>query len=349
MQMITPIKVLLATLLLLAPTLAVEAGTRSLIEAGRLPIAPSSDEFADVGLANLIRKGKPDVLIIGTSAVRNGIQPDVLAELIEAETGEEVHVQGIAQSAMSLEAQLLLVQSLAGLDLLPEVVITGLTPVSLNGDNRNGDWFIHSELGQLWSGCADTSDPEAALDCWLGQGSAVWRWRGKADRLVDAAEKGMPTTIVRKGRKLHENGWTSEKPATAKVLRKELARTLDRLQEDIAVPPFVIIDFARLIAELRSHDVEVIAVTMPYSDQLEEALDARNPAWSQQRRDGFELLERGANLDIVDVDGFGDWARTSSFHDLRHLSREGAEPFTRQLWEMPAFREPVLEGLASAD
>ena len=31
--------------------------------------------------------------------------------------------------------------------------------------------------------------------------------------------------------------------------------------------------------------------------------------------------------------------------DLRHLSREGAEPFTRQLWEMPAFRVGILAGL----
>jgi hypothetical protein len=346
--MIAPIKMLLAALLLLAPTIAVEAGTRTLVDSGRLPFAPSSSEYADVGLANLARLGKPDVLVLGTSAIRNALQPDVLEELIAAETGEEVHVQGLAQSAMSLKAQRLLVEGLAQLELLPDTVITGLTPVSLGGDNRDGDWFIHSELGQAWRGCADISDPVKSIDCWLGQASAMWRWRGRPDQLLSAVGSGVPRTLREGGRTLHENGWTSEKPATERQLRKVLPATLERLQEEIFVPAFVFNEFIGLVSDLRSRGVEVIVVEMPYSPLLVEALLQRNPAWEEQRRAGFELLGQAADIDIVEIEALGDWATASAFHDLRHLSRKGAEPFTRQLWDMPEFREPVLNGVSSA-
>jgi hypothetical protein len=158
----------------------------------------------------------------------------------------------------------------------------------------------------------------------------------------------MPTTISRNGRTLREDGWTSARPAGPRALRENLGWTLDRLPDHISVPPFVSLDFARLISELEGHGVEVVTVTMPYAEQLEAALEARNPRWREQRREGFEQLEQAAGIDIVSIEGFGDWARASSFYDLRHLSREGAGPFTRQLWMTPAFRAAVLEGLASA-
>jgi hypothetical protein len=350
--MIITLKILLAATLLLAPAVATEAGVRSLIEAGRLPIAPSSDQRADVGLANLVRLGKPDVLILGTSAVRNAIQPDVLEQLIKEETGRDVDVQGIAQSAMSLRAQRLLVRGLAGLDLLPDVVITGLTPISLTGDHNDGDWFLQSALGQLWDECAQTDgvdDLGASLDCWLGQESAAWRWRGRPGRLVHAAEKGMPKSIVVKGRRLKENGWTAAKAVTPKELRKELPGTLARLQEQIVTPASIVIEFAELMRQLRDREVQVVPVTMPYAGLLEDALVARNPDWEQQRLDGVELFEAYGEIDIIDVDGYGDWVDGGSFHDLRHLSRDGAGPFTRQLWEIPEFKARVLEGLGSVD
>jgi hypothetical protein len=111
----------------------------------------------------------------------------------------------------------------------------------------------------------------------------------------------------------------------------------------------VAIDFAELVRELRSHGVEVVPVTMPYSSMLEDALVARNPDWEQQRIDGVGLFEQVAGIDIIDVDGFGEWADSAAFHDLRHLSRRGAGPFTEQLWEMPEFRERVLAGLEIED
>lgn len=346
--MIKPLHIALAASLLLGPVIAAEAGVRTLIQTGRLPLATSSDRLADVGLANLERLGVPDVLVLGTSSIRNGLRPDVLEEAIHAATGRDVRVQGIAQSAISLRAQRLLVSGLAERGLLPGVVIMGVTPVTLTGDHQDGDWLLSSELGRLWSGCESIADLTEQLDCQLGQVSALWRWRGRPDDLLRAAERGMPRTATVAGRQLQEDGWASEPPSTRRALRREIPGALERLLERISVPAYVAIDFAALVDDLRSHGVTVITITFPYAAMLEEALMARNPAWKAQRDEGYTILEEASRSDIIEVAGFGDWWRPRSMHDLRHLSREGAGPFTQQLWEMPAFREAVLEGMASA-
>jgi hypothetical protein len=141
----------------------------------------------------------------------------------------------------------------------------------------------------------------------LREASALWRWRGHPDVLVRSTTDGMPTSIKHRGRALKENGWTSQAPANARKLRKELPKTLKRLMPGISVRAY-------------------------------EEWDA-----------GFALLDQVAEVDTVDTDGFGDWAKPSSFRDPRHLSHKGARDFTRQLWDTPEFRDAVLDGLASTD
>ena len=102
---IRPLAIVLAGALLLGPTLALEVGTRLLIDRDRLPVATSSQLLTDIALSNLEHLGKPDVLVVGTSATRDGLQPDVLEDLIREASGRDVRVQGIAQGGMSLEAQ----------------------------------------------------------------------------------------------------------------------------------------------------------------------------------------------------------------------------------------------------
>lgn len=346
---IRPLAIALAAVLLLGPVVALEGITRLLIDSGRLPVASSSQELTDVALANLERLGRPDVLVLGNSAIRNGLQPDVLEELIHEETGRPVRVQGIAQGAMSLDAQRLLVRSLAERGLLPRTVLVGLTAGTLNGslddaDGQAADWFTSSELGRLWSGCQDVSWP-AAADCLLGQASALWRWRGRPDRLLEASLEGLPTTFDHDGRLLQENGWASETPATARRLREQLPGTLERLPPLGGLPQAVEEGYAALVDELRGHGAQVVPFALPYSQPLTEALVADDPAWQQRLREGYRRLEAVSGLDISLLEAFGPWWEPASQHDLRHLSREGAGPATRQLWEVPGFREGLLSGL----
>jgi hypothetical protein len=343
---IRPTTFILATALVLAPVVAVELGVRALVDSGRLPEAPSSNDITDVALANLARLGRPDVLIIGNSTARNAFQPDVLKDLVEEASGQRPAIQGVAQGAMNLRSQRLLVQGLAERGLLPETVIIGLSPGTLISGSDEGDWFIHSELGQAWSGC-DGIDPLSAADCWLGKVSTAWRWRGRPDRLAESAVSGMPTTFDHEGRVLQENGWAWELPATQRRLRRVLPETLDMLDVHVNLPASEEAEFKRLVEELRLHGATVVAATQPYAPPLQEALITRNPDWADERSLTYARMAQSADIDIVEVEDFGDWWTPAAQHDLRHLSHEGAGPFTRQLWETPAFRDSLLEGLAS--
>jgi hypothetical protein len=346
---IRTLSIVSAALLLLGPLLVLEAGVRVLIATDRLPEATSSQELTDVALADLARGGRPDVLVLGNSAIRNGLQPDVLEGLIAEDGGRVVHAQGIAQGALSLEAQLLLVRALAQRGLLPSTVLVGLTAGTLNGslDDAEGqaaDWFTASELGQLWNDCAGVAWLELA-DCRLAQVSALWRWRGRADRVLSAALRGVPTTYDQDGRILQENGWAAEEPATGRRLREQLPGTLQRLPPFGSVPPEVETRFRALVDELRSQGAHPVVFALPYSPPLTEALLAADPGWQARLLEGYAELGAAAGVDISVVEAFGPWWEPASQHDLRHLSREGAPPATRQLWELAGFRQAVLAAL----
>ena len=175
------IAAIITPLLLIGPLLAAELGTRALIRAGRLPEAPSSDLEADVALSNIMRLGRPDIMVLGTSVIRSGLRPSVLEASIFEAIGRKVTVRTVAQPALSLQGQRILVDGLARKGLVPSLVILGLTTSLMTGYGAPGDWFPRSELGRLWGGCRETDGP-AWLSCALSQRSALWRWRGDVAR-----------------------------------------------------------------------------------------------------------------------------------------------------------------------
>lgn len=349
--MIRPISVIIAAILLLGPLVTLELGIRALIERGRLPEAPTSNEFADVSLTNLRRNGQPDVLIMGMSTTRSGIKPDTLERKIEAELGRPVNVQNVAQGGISLESQRIIVERLAEQDLLPRVVITGVSPVTLAAEHEGDseDWFRRSELGRLWAGCDDPAYTEEGLSCGLSEISALWRWRSRAEDLAMAVTDGMPTTIEEGGRALRASGWLAGRPADAEQLERNLPRALARMDEGIEVSDELGASWSAFVDELRAAGVEVVALRMPYYEPLVEALVERNPAWVEQRDAGYERLEAAADLPLIEIEGFDEVAEAEWFRDPRHLSRTGAAPFTRLLWAEDAVSEAVLDVLRSGD
>ncbi|MEX1296384.1 MAG: hypothetical protein AB1Z67_09460 [Candidatus Limnocylindrales bacterium] len=349
--MIRPISVIVAAVLLLGPLITVELGLRALIDEGRLPEAPSSNDFADISLANLHRGGRPDVLIMGMSTMRSGIKPDTLERRIEADLGRPVRVQNVAQGGISLESQRVIVEQLAEEGLLPSVVITGVSPITLAAEHEgeSEDWFRRSELGRLWAGCSEALVEPEALECWLTQASAVWRWRGHLDQLSAALTEGMPTTIRDGSRSLRPSGWVASRPASAEKLQQNLPRALARLDEEIHVGDELAAGWAAFVEALRSHGVEVVAVRMPYYRPLVDAALARNPDWAEQRDAGYERLEAAAGLPLIEVPDFSETAEPEWFRDPRHLSRLGAPAFTRQMWAEDAVSQPILEVLRSGD
>ncbi len=346
--MFKPGVVIFAALLLLGPALVAEVGVQALVRVGRLPEAPSSNEYADVAIANLVRAGRPDVLVIGTSSIRNAFVPDVLEELVEHDTGDQIRVQGVAIGGLSHNDQRVLVEGLASRDLLPQTVIVGLTPSSVRGTGEKQDWFATSELGLAWTGCADLAGPER-ISCQLSQRSALWRWRGHPDRLLAAFAEPMPRTFEDRGQRLLEDGWYNGPPSSARRLDRTLAATLEELPEGVEQDPQVRADFVALVDELRAHGSTVIPVAVPYSPPLIEALVERNPEWRSELESGYASLAAAADIEIVEIPEYGDAWEPQWQRDHRHLSRKGARIVTEQLWEMPKSRDAILQGLASVD
>ena len=348
--MIRPVSVIIAAILLLGPLLTVELGLRALIETGRLPEAPTSNEFADVSLTNLRRAGQPDVLVMGMSTMRSGIKPDTLERRIAEDLGRPVAVQNVAQGGISLESQRIIVRELAEQGLLPSVVITGVSPVTLAAEREGEteDWFRRSELGRLWSGCEQTVYEEDGLSCRLSEVSALWRWRSRPEDVARAMAGGIPDTIDDGSRVLRPSGWLAGRPADEEQLERNLSRALARMDESIEVSDELAEAWAAYVDELRAHDVEVVALRMPYYAPFVEAMVERNPEWIEQRDAGYARLEEAAGLPLIEIPGIDERAEPEWFRDPRHLSREGAAPFTRQLWAQDAVSEPVLEALASA-
>jgi hypothetical protein len=344
---IRPAAAAIAAVLFAGPPLVAEMGTRALIRFGRLPDAPSSDLETDVSLANLRRKGRPDVLVVGTSSIRSGLRPNVLEELILDETGRAATVQNVGQAALSLEGHRILVAGLARHDLVPRTVILGLTPSTMTGYGRSGEWFPDSELGRYWNGRHELVG-EASLVRALGRRSAFWRWRREGQRLSDALLGAAGRSTGTSERRLTPSGWLSERPVKGLTLEQRVPRMLEILPAGVPLPQHHLDSFVSLIAELRALGARVVAVALPYAPQLESALVARNPQWYAERDAGYTALGEAAGLPIIIVRAYGAWWNESSQNDLRHLSRRGAGPMTRQLWQDPAFREPILEGLASA-
>jgi GrpB-like predicted nucleotidyltransferase (UPF0157 family) len=346
---IRPISVIVAAILLLGPLITVELGVRALIDAGRLQEAPTSNDFADVSLTNLRRAGRPDVLIMGMSTMRSGIKPDTLERRIEADLGRPVSVQNVAQGGISLESQRIIVERLAQQGLLPSVVITGVSPVTLAAEHEGvaEDWFRRSELGRLWAGCEEEVYEEGGLECRLSEISALWRWRSRWDDLARAIAEGVPSAIEDGSRSLRPSGWLAAKPASAEQLERNLPRALARMDEGIEVTDELAEAWSAYIDELRANDVEVVALRMPYYPPLVDAILERNPEWVQQRDAGYARLEAAAGLPLLEVADFLDEAPAEWFRDPRHLSRQGAAPFTRQMWDQDAVSEPILEVLRS--
>jgi hypothetical protein len=320
---------------------------RLLIATDRLPYAPASSEEADIAFANLLRSGRPDVLVLGTSSIRNALRPDTLEALVAEETGQAIHVQGVAQGGLSLPDQELIVAALAERELLPEVVILGLTPSTITGKGFRNLWFSNSELGRAWSGCDGLEGHEAA-ECLIGTQSALWRWRGQLERIGEALAGPLPRTLETDGRMLQESGWTSEDGVNARRLERMIKGTVRKLPEGLPQADDMTPAYASLIEALVARGTTVIPVAIPYAPPLMEALVERNPDWLDELDAGYANLASASGVDIVQVDAFGDWWRPKSSNDLRHLSAEGAEQVTRQLYGMDEFREPLLEGLGSA-
>jgi len=335
----------LIALLVLAPLLVAEAGVRVLIATGRLPMAAAHLEDFEVTWANLDRLGSAEILVLGDSLSQQGIDPAALGSMVGRDLGRPVVAFDAASSGGSFGVSRALVLQLAREKRLPKVAIVGVSPVSLASDTTYRDVFAHTSLGQIFNDCALASSASALIDCRFGEVSALWRWRGQPARIASAVLRGQPTTLRTRGFLLRRDGFREGPPATSKSLAAQLPVALPGEPGSRTLGADAAQAFVDLVATLRADGVTVIAVAIPYSPLLKDALEARHPGWEASRLAAIQRLEALAGIAIVDPLRFGSWWSAPMSRDVKHLSRLGAPKFVEQLLGMPAFRDPLLGAL----
>jgi hypothetical protein len=350
----------LALVALLLPLLLWEVGLRVAVAAGRLPAAPSTP-ILQVGVDRLLRTAPRDVLFIGDSQVLTGIEPRLLADLVEEATGERPTIFDFGQPGASVAMNVEIVDYLARHGKLPRVAVIDV-PVSAFRPGGRADgradgsesyltpadrYFASSPLGRLMLGCRYATDIVDLVDCGLDQASVEWRWHGELDQVVRSVA-GLPVELTDGRGRWRGDGYLERPPVRRDALEAQINRAIRASgKDDLAPRPGRFASYKALVDILRSYGTRVILVGMPLTHEFHDALLELEPEWETLRRDASTAFEAQVGEPLVYVERYGDWYDDRSVADVNHLSHEGALAFTRQLWEMPDFRDALIEGLAA--
>lgn len=337
-------RLLLIAMLLLLPLLTVEVGVRTLIAAGRLPLAAAHTPDFEVAWENLSRLGTPDVLILGDSVTQQGIEPAILSSLLEKQVGRPVSIFNAASPGGTMGVNWAIVEELAKEHRLPKLAIVGIYPGTLKNDLTYTDIFGLTPMGGLFTDCDRMRGYAPQLDCRFAAVSAAWRWRGHPDRIIRALQTPVPRRITTRGLRLRQDGFREGRGVAMERLQEQLDQA--DLRKRIFVFPDAVRDgYERLIDTLQSHGVTVVPVAVPDTPALAERMEHLQAGRRGLFRDALDVLEARTGLTFVDPVQFGDWWRDGAARNFNHLSAAGAKEFTRQLWGMPEFRDALVDGL----
>jgi hypothetical protein len=333
-----------AAALLVGPLLAAELGVRLLIATDRLPVAAAHAPEFEISWQNLARLGRADVLIIGDSSSQQDLEPAVLTRMLRQQLGRTLSVFNIAGPGNTVGVNWAIVEQLAREGRLPRVAIVGIYPGSLQDDAIYRDVFSLTPMGGLFSDCERMRDYGQQLSCRLASVSAAWRWRGHPDRIVRALSGTVPRRSHEGGLQLRQDGFREGDGVTLDRIQAQMDAA-DLRRRIFVFPDEVQSGYVRLIEALRANGVAVVPVAIPDTPPLIERMERMQPGRRQLFRDALDVLEARTGLPFVDPISFGDWWKDGEARNFNHLSASGAIKFTRQLWEMPEFREALLAGL----
>ena len=338
-------RLVMSLALLVIPLLALEVGIRTLVALGRLPEAPAYERPFEVSWHNYHQEGQFDILVVGDSMTEHAIPPHELDAILSAEVGHSVRSYNMASSGADFRVTRYVVRALAREGRLPPIVLIGVSPTSLTGQDTFTAAFAPSPMGSRMIGCGWTSAIEQWLSCQLTLVSDAWAWRGEPSQLLRALIRPMPTTLPGPGSPLEADGFRPGPPATEAKLSKDMARLDAGTSPDFRLGPTAEADFLALVAEIRAAGSTPIGFTIPHSPPLVHSLEARFPDWDSRRRAAVTLLEDRAGVSITDIDALGAWWRPPDSRDPIHLSRVGAPLFTQQLLATPNFRNQIAVAL----
>jgi hypothetical protein len=337
-------RIALVVLILLTPLLAAEIGLRALVGAHRLPFADAHRDDFEITWANLERGATPDILILGDSVAQQGIEPDVLEQLVGPAAGSEVRIFNAASPGGGFGVNAAIVEELAAEGRLPRVIVVGVATGTLSTDVTFREIFSRTVMGRLFAGCDVPMPLPERVDCYASRVSMVWRWRGRPGDIVDAIAAPLPSTESRDGLQLRDDGFRIGAGRSLARIDHQLERAvLDR--RFVRLVPDVEESWRWLVEVAEANGSVVVPVTIPDTPRMLRRVEEEQPGREALFWQGIDRLEQGAGVPFVRVRSFGEWWGDGMARNFNHLSYRGARAFTRQLWDTGDFRDRLLEAL----
>jgi hypothetical protein len=343
----------LVLLIAIGPLLAAEIGLRIMIATGRLPVAVAHSGQFELTWANLHRREQWDVLLLGDSTTQEGINPAVIGEILSAEIGHETAVFDGAVPGSKILLNTTMARELDREGRLPRIVVLGIQPGWLGGNGEFENFFIKTPMGRIATHCSYETTYEGIVSCRAEEISVLWRMRGRVTTLLQAIDHPLPTSMRGRGGKraslLGPDGFRSADGTSDEALTNELNRRERRGQlHDFHLLSAAAANFTALATFLRDRGVAVFAVSIPNIPPLQERLDRLYPGWADRYAEGLDQLEAMSGVRIVRPQ-IDSWFTPADAHNAKHLSRRGADHFTRMIMEVDWVRELMVSGLERAD
>lgn len=335
---------LILSALLVLPLLGTEIGLRAMVAAHRLAFADAHRADFEITWANLERGGTPDVLILGDSVSQQSIEPVVLERLVKRATGLRISVFNAASPGGGLGVNAAIVEELATQGRLPPVIVVGIATGTLSTDVTFHNIFSRTVMGRLFTGCEVPMPLSEAVDCHASRASLLWRWRGHPRDIVEAVLQPLPETDRRDGLRLREDGFRIGRGRSLAQIERQLSRA-DLDKRRVVIDPEVQSSWQWLVSTAEANGSVVIPVAIPDTPPMGKRMEQVQPGREKLFWDGIGLLEDGAGVPFVRVSALGAWWGDGMARNFNHLSHAGARQFTRQLWDMDDFRQPVVRAI----
>lgn len=346
-------RVALVLLVVIGPLLAAEVSLRVMIAGHRLPEAIAHSTQFEVTWANLHRRDQWDVMLLGDSTTQQGINPAVIAGILSDELAWEIAGFNAAVPGSKIKLNTTIARQLDAEGRLPPVVVLGIQPGWLGGNQEFEEFFIKTPMGRIATDCAYETGYAELISCRAEEISVLWRMRGRVRRVIQAIDRPMPITMRGRGGRrastLGADGYRSSNGTTAEALTAELDRRERKGQlHDFKMREDTVGNFVELVRFLRSRGVAVVAVSIPNIPPLQERLERLYPGWGERYTAGLNELEAAAELEIARPPIDDSWFSPDDAHNVKHLSKVGAETFSRLLMDIEGVRETMLDGLRRA-
>ena len=341
-------RVLLLAVVLLAPILGAELAIRGLVAAHRLPAADAHRPDFEITWANLEREGTADILVLGDSVAQQGIETAVLEKLVGRAAGREVTAFNAASPGGGIGVNAAIVEQLARQGRLPRVLIVGFATGTVSTDITFHEIFSRTVMGRIFTGCSVPMPFGEALDCHLSDASYLWRWRGRLPDVLQAVQRPLPRTDDTDALHLRRDGFRVGRGRSVTTIERQLERA-DLSKRRVQLASDVRTSWQWLVSVARANGATIIPVAIPDTPTMTARMEEVQPGREELYWDSIATLGEDVDLPFVEVRRFGDWWGDGMARNFNHLSHAGAKAFTRQLWEVEAFRERLLGGLEAGD